>query len=154
MKMIKKQPHKSMERLSGNVQESESDREKTPVTAPYCYKEMCRQINNAFAPPLQSLTQKWANCLPWESLPKRHCCHWSVPAFAGHPCLSQSTHASPRAGQARSTTLKEEMAGKNAIFMLRESRSWKHQSQWHENCQQEQIITQREFILMTMTLMR
>lgn len=36
-----------MERLSGNVQESESDTEETPVTSPYCYKGMYRQINDA-----------------------------------------------------------------------------------------------------------
>lgn len=39
-----------MERLPGNVQESESDTEETPVTSPYCYKEMCRLINNALSP--------------------------------------------------------------------------------------------------------
>lgn len=37
MKMIKKQSHKSMERLPGNVQESDPDTEETPVTPPYCY---------------------------------------------------------------------------------------------------------------------
>lgn len=48
MKMIKEQPDRSMERLSGNVQENESDTEETPTTSPYCYKEMYRQVNDAF----------------------------------------------------------------------------------------------------------
>lgn len=48
MKMIKEQPDRSMERLSGNVQENESDTEETPITSPYCYKEMYRQVNDAF----------------------------------------------------------------------------------------------------------
>lgn len=83
-----------------------------------------------------------------------------VPGFAGCSCFLMSihTHLSERnmhkAGHAKSTILKENTEAQNEIFMLRESGSWKYQPQWHENCQQEQIITQREFILMTMTPMR
>lgn len=63
MKMIKKQPHKSMERLSGNVQESESDTEETSITSPYCYKEMYRQVNDAFFL-LITVSDTKLRCLP------------------------------------------------------------------------------------------
>lgn len=85
-----------MERLSGNVQESESDTEETPVTSPHCYKEMYRQINDAFFLLITAFDTKIRHLPALRIAPKEEqCFHCSVPGFAGHPHLPyHSSHTS------------------------------------------------------------
>lgn len=124
MKMIKKQPHKSMERLSGTVQESESDTEESPVTSPYCYKETHRQINDAFFLLITVFDTKIRYLPALRIAPKRHCFHCSCNwvCWTSLLSLSQFTQISQRkmqkAGQAKSPTLKEKMAGRMLFLCL------------------------------------
>lgn len=120
---------------------------------------MYRQINDTFFLLITVFDTKISYLPAWESLQRGIVFTAPVTGVLDIPVFSISIHTQlskkdVESWAGKKPNTKEKMAGKNAIFMLRESGSWKHQSQWHENCQQEQIITQREFILMTMTLMR
>lgn len=128
MKMIKKQPHKSMERLSGNVQGSESDTEESPVISPYFYKEMYRQMNEAFFLLITVFDTKIRNLPALRIAPKRHCfhcfCNWVC--WTSYFSISVHTNLTKKdveswAGKKPDT--KREDGRKNAIFMLRESGS-------------------------------
>lgn len=114
-----------MERLSGNVQESESDTEETPVTSPHCYKEMYRQINDAFFLLITVFDTKIRYLPALRIAPKEeqcfHCsCTWVC--WTSPSSLSEFTHISQRkmqkAGQAKSPRLKEKMAGRMLFLCL------------------------------------